>query len=268
MAKKPIPLAPSKQIAGGSKFDDIDVEVVDIKFAPFGYPNKEGVDTVTPAVPVLVVIYEPLETPGDENRFTDHLSAGSVKNVEASEDGEQLLPVEEDKEFDGLTNNSRAGFYLAKLVEAGFPEAKLNADKISVVKGLKGHYRRIEPPKSGFGKQDKQVGVISKVIELPGGGSAQAKKTGAAGQAEQTAVILITKILEKSNGPVEKVKLGQIANKSLEGKPELKVEVVKLVLDDKFLKRDGQPWAYNGRQVSTKVAESTDDISVDVQVAA
>lgn len=268
MAKKAIPLAPSKQIAGGSKFDDIDVEIVDIKFALFGYPNKEGVDTVSPGVPTLAVTYEPTETPGDENRFTDHHSVGNGKNVEPSEDGEQLVPVDEDKEYDGLTNNSRGGFYLAKLVEAGFPEAAFSADKISVVKGVKGHYRRIDPPKSGFGKDDKKIGVISKVNELPNG-KAAGKATGAgSSKAEETAVLLITKILEKSAGPVAKVKLGQIANKSLEGKPELKVEVVKLVLEDKFLNRDGQPWTYNGREVSKKAAEeqagATDDLTVDV----
>lgn len=258
---KPIPLTPSTQVKGGGQFDfpydDVVLEITDIKTVKRDFTNKDGV-VVAKDVPALAVTYMP-ESGGDAAVF--EYSAGDAKRVKPSDDGEMFESADEEKEFEGLTDTCRAGFFFKKMVEAGFPESKFSPS-VRFAIGTKGHVRQVPGPKTGNAKTDeKKIPVFTKISVVPGGATTDASKVA------ETAEKFIAKVLEKKE-TVTTVELGQFANKNLvekaadAGAKKTALEVVKLLLDQKFLKSE-KGWKYTGQGITRKAeAAASEDISL------
>lgn len=253
---------PSKQFKAAAGYDDIDVEITDAVVHKVDYTRKDG-EQVAVGVTVCTLSFQPLVP--DAQPFTEDYSVGAMVPSEdgetEAESGEYAVPVDAEKPFEGFADNSRLGIFFNHLSKAGFPDERFDAS-VKCVVGVKGHLRRIAPPSGGNSK--RQIPVISKLLaDSPAGAKAGGGK---ATDIEALAKTFIGKVLDKQS-PIAKMKLGQAANKTFEGKPQ-KAEVVKTVLHDPFLKKGAAEglWDYDGRQVSKKVVEEADadlDVALD-----
>lgn len=223
MSTTPISLRPSDAVAGGL-IDDIDAIITDAKFMMYDYNG-----TVDPAVPALGI---ELETK-DGGKYEEYLSAGDAKYFVPSGDGKTLTKV---GDKDHLTNSCKLMVFMGELVNAGFPEDKLGAGDISVLKGLNAHFqRKADKARAGLVRTGKNADrqqttlVVTKIHAMPGekaaastpnkpvaGAPTTASKPAASapvnGISDDLAMNLVIELLGETN-PIPKNKISQLAFK-------------------------------------------------------
>jgi len=228
------------QHKGGGGFDDVDVEITDIRTDTYQMENKAK-EVVASGVVGALIEFTNLEN--TELKFEDRYSAGG--KVVPSDDGE-CFEAKGDDDHVGVADNTRWAVFSANLKQVGVPDA-LYAESVKELIGLKGHIRRIKPPEScSF----KEIGVFTKLISLPGGSSGEAADP----KIEASAVKLVVAVVTKY-GETPKVELGQLANKAFKTSPNA-AKIVAMVLDSKWLKTQ-QGWAFDGRSVNVAGADDS-----------
>lgn len=161
-------LRPSTFTAGGSLIDDVDATVIRARFEMFDYGGKS--DSVPS--PTLMLILKDKE----DVEHTQYYSAGDASRFAPSEDnnadlnGINLVPLGDNSAMNGGCN---AALLLNSLVQAGFPEDKLDSGDSRVLEGLVGHWNRVPQPKRSNlpkkeGQREAMILICSSIISLPG----------------------------------------------------------------------------------------------------
>lgn len=257
-----VSLKPSTFVEGGGLVDDVDATITDAKWLTWDYNGQSNV--VVPALAVALTLQ-------DGTVQEQYYSCGKLEHFKPSKDdrtpapdndcmGDYLVPVTDKT---GIASSSNAGKFFASLVNAGYPEDKLDGPISKVLNGLTAHFKREVVKRTGLvrtGKnadRDQTVLVVSKVIKLPwetasrqaavtprpaaatAASPAAAKPNGAAGvgvsvevraKAEET----LMGVLIEAGAPVPKAKLATLVFNALKGDPDQKA-VSQLAFKDDFL---------------------------------
>jgi len=250
----------------GSLFDDFDGTIVEARTGYYNnrrgdgttvtFTRKGGEVVVQDHVPGLLLM---ISNPNAERPFECNYKAYETLVPTADGSGFEYkdpnyVPKEGRK---GGNIKDDAFFFLAKAAEHGL----FSGDDVRKLRGVSAHFERqvVDPTKVKEGKRAWSVLVPTGPPSAPTG----IKVSGTLASDPKIVAIakkLVLAVLAKKN-PVEKIVLGQAANKALEGKPE-KAAVVNLVLDDAFLKGSGGEWVFDGRSVSKAQEEAgLDDIA-------
>jgi hypothetical protein len=178
-------LRPSTFSQGGL-IDDVDVVFKRARFVPYDFEGQ-----VDPPATCLLLEMED----NDGNVHPQYFSAGSPEYFVPSIDpknedlnGITITPVGDKKALNGGTN---CAVFINSLVNAGFPEDKLESGDVRELEGTKVHVQRVPAPKRtnlpkkpGQKDRDPMVLVVTSIIHLPGEGKAalasSAKKAGVA----------------------------------------------------------------------------------------
>lgn len=174
-------LRPSTFSQGGGLIDDVDVEIVRARFVSYDYDGKADKSALC-----LFALLKDAE--GTEH--AQYYSAGDLAYFVPSEDpknedlnGISVVQVGEKTSLNGGTN---AALFLNSLVQAGFPEDKLDSGDIRELEGLVAHVNRVPQPKrSGLparqgANADRQpmVLLVTSIKTLPGEQAAKGKSKG------------------------------------------------------------------------------------------
>lgn len=247
-------LKPSEMQAGGGLWSDIDATITGAKFMITTFDGK---------VPEGRVV---LELNVDDDAGEGHeqmLSCGNGKFT-PSEDGGTL-------EGSGKINNgSNFGQFIISMVNAGFPENKLD-DDIGILVGTKAHFERVAAPKrSGMTKAPRADGktyedtilVVTKILQLPWDapkkGKAMAKVAGkpAAGKAAvkgtdndvaSEATDAVMEVLSGNPEGMTKQQLAKALFQVVKGNTNASA-IVKMCYDEEFL--GSGPWSFEDGVVS------------------
>ena len=173
-------LRPSTFSAGGGLIDDIDVEIVRARFVRYDF---EGKSDSGEKLCILGVLKD-----ADGNEHPQYWSAGDLQYFVPSEDpknedlnGITCVQVGAKEVLNGGTN---AAIMLNSLVQAGFPEDKLDDGDLRHLEGLTGHVNRVPQPKRNNiakkeGQRDPMVLIFTSIKTLPG----ETKKSTTTGKA-------------------------------------------------------------------------------------
>lgn len=268
-----VSLKPTDMTHGGGLVDDIDVTIKECKFVSYDYNGK----ATEAALALGITLVD-----DDGNEYDQYFSAGSLKDFVPSKDGKQALPVGTKT---SMNDGSNFAIFLLSMVNAGFPEDKIESD-ISVFENTYLHIKRIPQPKrSGIADtntsgREKTVITAEKIHTLPwdnkgkkvapgktasgapkvGGkpavaAAASGKANGAAAAVEVSeeltnqAQMAVMEAVEGAGGTLPKAKLSQVLFKQLIKDPN-RNDIVSLAFKDDFLAADGMPWSYDGTIVS------------------
>jgi hypothetical protein len=190
-----ISLRPSSFTAGGGLIDDADVEITKARFVQYDF---EGKSENGPSLCLMLVLADT-----EKNDHVQYFSAGNLAYFVPSEDpknpdlnGITIVKVGDKESLNGGTNTA---IMLNSLVQAGFPEDKMDAGDVRVLEGLVGHVNRVPQPKRSNiakkeGQRDPMVLVFTKILSMPGEQKkgAAAKTTAAAKSASATATTAST----------------------------------------------------------------------------
>jgi hypothetical protein len=239
---------------GGGFLNDVDAKIVLAEFKAYGFPNKAGQPTVNPPSPCL---HLGIELEGGVVR-DEWYSVGDAKFWAPNKNGKELewigAPRSAERANEGPSKSSKFGVFAAALGDA------LDADKltfeigddIGVLVGMVAHWVQIPVPKySGMknakvavaGEREKTMGVIDKIVSLPGGASG----TGAAGDdTDAVASDTLVAILDAAPGKtLTKAQIGPKAFAALKGTaPAVKQTVTKRMTDAAFLS-EGFLWTFD-----------------------
>lgn len=246
----PISFNPEHFSKGGGLADDFDGEITDARIDIFTYQGKGK-----PAVGLILDIktdegeeLEQFYSIGDEQRWSPSSDGSSV----IGNDGQQ-----------SINEGCNAALFFAHLVDCGFPPDKLEDDDVTVMEGLKGHFKRVPQPKrTGLsGSADGREKTLLTVSEIYGtrfdkkGGSKGRGKRAAKGKASRkssdngdeyadAASALVMEVLSE-HGTATKKELSQAAFKTITNDMAQRKAVVKLVFNDDFLGGEHQPWEFD-----------------------
>lgn len=235
MAEEYISLRPSDAVHGGGMIAEGDYDIVDAKFVMFDYNG-----TVQVPVPALAVEFKN----ADDVSGVQYYTAGDLKNVAPTEDGKRLKKVGSSS---GLNDSTNCFAFLVSLINGGFSEDKI-ANDISVVVGTKVsliHQAVAERDIKGKKVSAKNIAVISKVLQMPGGAVGKAAKattagskktngtdTAALGPAAQTFLVAA---LKEANGAMEKKKLTSAIFSKIPNTDPNRSAILNLIIQDEFL---------------------------------
>lgn len=234
-------LKKSKQQAGGF-LDDVDVTLTRLRFEPFDYNGN-----IPDPVPALKVTM----TTEDGEEREQYYSAGSFDRVKIRKDGKALDPADE-SEAEGLSKSSKAGKFLASLMDAGFDEDKVD-EEVDVFEDLVVHVQN--KPWKGF--NSKEGDTILLVTKIKGAGEEEAApakgkpaagkgaKTGADSIKDKTAKLIVTLLETADKNKIPKSKISTLVFKAAKKDPDVK-KMTELALDDEFLGADDQPFDFDG----------------------
>lgn len=163
-------LRPSTFSQGGGLIDDVDVTVNRARFVSYDFEGKSDVAKL--CLMLALVDAEGAEHP-------QYFSAGDLQYFAPSEDpkneelnGVTIVQVGEKTSLNGGTN---AALFLNSLVQAGFPEDKLDEGDIRVLEGTVMHVNRVPQPKRGNlpkrpGQEGKELMVLvcTAIKSMPG----------------------------------------------------------------------------------------------------
>ncbi len=250
-----IGLGPSGYVEGGGLLDNVVVDWTEVRFEMFDYGGQSD----SGPVPALRVTF----TPEDGEPSDQYFSAGKAEDWEPSKDGTTLVAVGNAK---GINKSCNMAILIHSLIEAGFPEDKIE-DDCTVFEGMITHVVRVPAPKRpGLVVRTRADGrtfektnlVVDKIIKLPWEKSG--KRTGATGSTKQEekpeagetiedkAVAAVIAAVSGAGGALDKKKLGTVVYGDLKGDPD-RSKIVQLIYDDKFLSKNG-PWEYKNGKVS------------------
>jgi hypothetical protein len=242
--------------AGGGFLQDVDKKIVLAEFCKYGFPTKEGVQTVTPPTTVFHLQIE--MEPGKIR--DEHYSVGGrytkpdgtvVEKLKPTADGKGLDRTDPEDKKSQPSQESKYGIFIRMfqdaLKDAGMDSEIVNED-ISVLNGFICHFIQLPTPKGRNtkvdpGKRENTFAVVDKIVSAPGGGGA--KSGGASDEVAQETLINIL-----NAAPNKTLNIAQIAVKgfaALGSKPvPEKQAIVNRMKDAAFLKSfDGMLWTYD-----------------------
>jgi hypothetical protein len=254
----------------GGFLDNVDA-VLTFETCEFDYNGS--VPVPVPALHVTVTF----DKDGEETVKEEYYSAGKPEKVQPSADGKGF-DIEGDK---GLSQNCKAAQFLKSMVDAGLDEDEYLSDNdVSKMDGIRVHLDRRPDATSGFGsgldegkKKERTILLVTKILGMPGEAApAKAKKASAKPAAKPTPgkpapakatrvpdvdeklVEIIVEILaEADDNTIPKSKLAKAVFDKAKADPALKTVLAKLSkrsIDDEFLGADGQPWDFDGEQLT------------------
>ena len=258
-------IKPSAFLHGGGLIDDIDATIKSAKWVIWDYAGKSAKETVA-----LHVEYQ-----DDEDKVHDaYYSAGDPKAfVPDRKDPHKLTLI---GSRTGLSDSTNFFQFISSLVNAGFAEDEIPDNDVSFLEGMYVHVKREQQPeRKGIAKdptdtRDKTVLCIAKIYESKaaakkGAGKstsaaasgkangAAAKTNGAAAAADDELSTagqeIVLELLSENGGTLSKMKLTQLGFAKLKGH-EHQAELSKLIFKDEFLKADGVPWEFDGKNVT------------------
>lgn len=234
---------PEHYTKGGGLPDDFDGVIEGAVIDIFTYQGKGK-----PSVGLLLNIktdegdeLEQFYSIGDENRWSP------------SEDGSSVIGNDNQQ---SINEGCNAALFFSHLVNAGFPTDKLEEDDVTVLEGLKGHFKRVPQPKreglSGGDGREKTILTVSDIHKLPwekkgSKGKKKGKsssKSSSNGDYADDAAALVMEVLSEE-GTATKKELSQAAFKTIKGDLKKRKGVVQLVHSDDFLGNEDQPWEYD-----------------------
>lgn len=242
-----VSLKPTTYIEGTGLIDDVDVIIKEASFAMFDYNGR------LPAVPAAKLILDE----GDGVETIQYYSVGKASDWMPSEDGKSLTAI---GKATALVKSSNWAVFVTALVNAGFPENKIEND-ISIFNGMEGHVSRVAAPeRKGLKKEKKDyedtILVFDKLHKLPwekpkkksgppsgaGVGTTTTstkkkdskKKEESGSNVEEKATEFILEILSQNPDGIEKNKLPTLAFKLRKDDPD-RNGLVKMVFEDAFL---------------------------------
>ena len=240
----PVSFSPKDYTKGGGLADDFDGEITGARIDLFDYQGR-----AKPSVGLL------LDIKTDEGEELEQFySIGPESRWSPSDDGTSVIGNDGQQ---SITDNCNAALFFAHLVDAEFPAEKLEDDDVTVMEGLKGHFKRVPQPKraglSGGGDREKTILTVSEIYSTKfdkKGGKKTKPKTGKAGKSSgdddysDDAAALVMEVLSEK-GTAAKKELMQAAFKTIKGDLKKRKAVVLLVNDDDFLGGEDQPWEYD-----------------------
>lgn len=239
VVSKAISLNPNKQIKGSNLKDDFDGAIVDAAFELFTYPNT------TIEVTALKLVIAPDD--GQPEAITEHYGVGNPTIVQPSADGSTFEGV--NKDFDGLNDNTVGAFLFTNIGNSGYPIEKLDDGRCKVLIGERFRWKR-QARKDVSGK-DKTSLVPTRYLGAVTGaranGHAAAGSTG--GDVTTKLQGAVVSALAAAGEPLPLNKLAQAVNKELITDPQ-RMEALKLLMTEGFLKAAGAPFTYDGKLVS------------------
>ena len=249
---KGIGLKPSEFAEGGGLLDNITAKWKQCRFVMWDY-NGNG-----PMSPALKVT---MDVDGDEAE--QYWSAGRAEDWAPSKDGTTLVSVGTAR---GINKGSNLAILISSIIEAGFPEDKLD-DNCTVFEGMVAHMVRVPAPKrTGIVKTPRADGktfeatilVVDKIEQLPGEKKG-AKTTAKAGTAtapdgggeefdiEAFAKDTVMEILMANDGSMSKADMSKAVFQKLKTGPNRNA-VVQLVYKDSWLGE--QEWTFDGKTIT------------------
>ena len=228
---------------GGGLIDDVDATITDIRFIMTDYDGA-----ITDMVPVAKILFD---VDGEEQEQL--FSVGGKGDFAPDETGLGLVAL---KSKSTLTKKSKFGMLMGSLVEAGFPLNKMDAENVSYLVGLDGHFERKPVEFKGLKKtSDKEntVLICTKINTLPWDQKKGAKGKAGAGAkkgapvteelADSVAGAIVDILIEK-DGESSKKDMLSAAFKAdfFKGHGEKKA-VLTLAKDDTFLENRDE-WTY------------------------
>jgi len=254
-----VSLKPSTYSEGAGLLDDEDVIIKEARFTQFDYNGK------LPAVPAAELTLDR----GDGDTTKQYYSVGKTSDWAPSEDGKTLSAI---GKATALVKSSNWAFFVTALVNAGFPENRIEAD-ISIFEGLEAHViRAAAPERKGIIKKEKEfeatILVVDKIHKYPWEKATKATTGRGKGKAaattkdsptdskieEQTTEFVMSVLAENPDG-IEKKKLPQMAFAKLKDIPPTdRNKIVKLVFSDEYL--SSTPfWVYADGMITPLAAE-------------
>lgn len=251
MAKeKGVGFRPTDFTDGGGLLDNADVEWKKCEFVMWDY-NGNG-----PQTPALKIEMDHEGT--DVEQF---FSAGKSEDWMPSKDGTKLIPI---GNATGINRKSNLAILINSLIDAGFPEDKIE-DDCSVFEGLKCHMvRKPAEKRTGMQQTPRKDGkvydptnlVVDEIQQLPwekkGKGTAKAKPAAEENtedegseeesSVEEEAIGAIMEVLEANPKGIDKKKLAaQVFTKVKASKNRNAIS--QLVYKDEFLASG--PWSFD-----------------------
>jgi len=236
-------LKPSKAVAGGGLIGDVDVTLTNFHFGTFTYPGKN--------VEAFALLATAIEE--DETETPVNWTMG------------QLTPTKDGKFFEGgeLRQSSNLYLFLNSLIQAGFPEDKIE-DDITVLDGIRVHIiQQLTKRTGGVGQRmpradgrvfEPSVVVVTEILELPWEkkSSKASKKDNKANSIEDLAIATILDTLVDHPKGLDTKKLASLVFSPLKENPD-RNSVIQKVYQDEFLGTG--PWVFNGKTVKMEKAE-------------
>ncbi len=247
-------LKPDTYSAGGL-VDDIDVSFTKLRFVEWDYQG-------TIPNPALALCLEMEDDEGEGH--IQYFSAGDIKNWKPSDDGKRLVRSGTASTLNDNTNMSQL---ITSMINAGFPENKLEED-VSIFEDMYCHVlRKAQPKRAGLvqqaeGERERTVLLVTEIHKMPWEkkGKSKAKTKAKAKPAEDKADEgggddLSTKasdtvleiLLGQGGGPITKVELSKAVFKKL-GKDSDRNKIVQMVHTEDFL-TTGE-WSYDGAAIT------------------
>ena len=240
-------LKPSEASEGGGLLSDEDVTIVKVAAEDYDFGGKyQG-----------TAVAFTFKKKSDGEEVTEHLSAG--KGLLPSEDGSMLVPGTSSQ----LNQQCNFMMFVNSLVEAGFPEDKIEED-LRVFQGTECHVVRVkdkrkinrQPKEGGY---EPEVFVVDSIAKLPwdakggskGGGAAAAGSGANDDLIEEAKQLVFTAVLD-AGGEIDKKRLSPAVFKAMkEAGTEMKRRnaITVLLTKDEFLKGSDM-WEYDGKKLS------------------
>jgi hypothetical protein len=259
--------APKNFAQGGGLLNDADVVIKEASISMFDYGGKRP-DAV-PAVRFLLGLE-------DGSEMEQYWSCGAASDWMPSEDGKKLVAIGKKTQ---LNSSSNAAILLASIVNAGFPEAKIEAsgDDVSVFQDMEGHVMRVPAPKRGGlvktpnadgTTREDTILTFASITKLPwekkGGKASVPKATGAKtaptptpepeeNEGEDVSVEdrtqqVLLEILAATPAGLKKQELPGAIFKAVGAGDPQRTAMVQIAFKDEFLKSG--PWAYDKGKIS------------------
>lgn len=252
MAKeKGVGFRPTDFTEGGGLLDDANVIWEKCEFVLWDY-NGNG-----PQTPALRI-----DMKHEDEDIEQYFSAGKAEDWTPSKDGTKLIPI---GNATGINRRSNLAILITSLIDAGFPEDKIE-DDCTVFEGLVCHMVRkpaekrpglVRTPRAD-GKVFEQTNlVVDEIQKLPwekgkGKASAKDKKSGGGVKEEETtaddeqsveeeAIAVVMEILEANPKGVDKKKLAAQVFSKVKSSPNRNA-ISQLVYKDSFL--SSGPWSF------------------------
>ena len=239
-----------QDFAAGGTIPDGEYTIKDCSTtSDFNYGGK-GPDT-----PAIRVLY----TDGTGAEFEQHYSAGKPEFLKASADGKRFEhPSGEDAH---INKSSNAASWIASIVSAGFPIAKLGDGDVTAFTGTKVQLQNQAQPKRAGIKdsvEGKTIPLVVKVVALPGEKKGATKAAAAAKTADDTAldaeaVTAVQVALAEAGGTLTRVKLGtNVMLKLAKEKNPNMATIKRLASDANWLAAHSEEggWATDGESVT------------------
>jgi len=170
----PISLRPSTFVEGGAVPVDMNLLWKECRFNVFDYTKKDGTVVASTCAARITFVAD------DGTEFEQQYSVGDLERFQPSDDGKTLVAV---GSAEALSKSSNFYLLLNALINAGYPENKLD-DDISTLDGLYAHHIGTpEPKRAGLKRttteeavRERVISVPDQILRLPGEGKGKVKK--------------------------------------------------------------------------------------------